>query len=248
MAALRTTLQRLRPGSAPLSQSFTNRAYQPALRAFTTTPQTLNNNTENDIPNINITNYYTLFPSTLPSGPPPNPETKFDIPLRTLRTEFLSLQNRTHPDKYPPGAPKQKAEALSALLNEAYRTLSDPLARAQYLLKIQHNIDVTAEESAATDKQALDPETLMAVMEVQEKIEELAEEEGSGEEAEKVIEEMKGENRERVEEGVKVLGEMVERGDVEGMRRECVRLRFWYSVGEGLKEWTPGVREIRLVH
>lgn len=107
---------------------------------------------------------------------------------------------------------------------------------------------MTAEESAATDKQALDPETLMAVMEVQEKIEELAEEEGSGEEAEKVIEEMKGENRERVEEGVKVLGEMVERGDVEGMRRECVRLRFWYSVGEGLKEWTPGVREIRLVH
>ncbi|BCR90767.1 J-type chaperone JAC1 [Aspergillus chevalieri] len=246
MAALRTTLQRLRPGSSPLPQSFANRAYQPALRPFITTPRTLNSNTEDDIPNINITNYYTLFPSTLPNGPPP--ATKFDIPLRTLRAEFLSLQNRTHPDKFPPGAPKQKAEALSALLNEAYRTLSDPLTRAQYLLRIQHGIDVTAEESAATDKQALDPETLMAVMEVQEKIEELAEEEGSGEEAQKVIEDMKGENRERVEEGVKVLGEMVEKGDVEGMRRECVRLRFWYSVGEGLKEWTPGVREIRLVH
>lgn len=105
---------------------------------------------------------------------------------------------------------------------------------------------MTAEESAATDKQALDPETLMAVMEVQERIEELAEE--GAEDAGRVIEEMKGENAERVEEGVRVLGEMVERGDVEGMRRECVRLRFWYSVGEGLKEWEPGVREIRLVH
>lgn len=222
------------------------------LRRFTTTrPSNLadennnnNNNDEDGPPTPNITNYYTLFSQTLPKGPPP--ATPFDLPLRPLRAEFLTLQNQLHPDKYPPGAPKQRAEALSALLNEAHRTLADPLSRAQYLLRIQYGIDVTAEDSAEKDKQALDPETLMAVMEVQERIEEVAAEPPA--EAEGVIAEMRRENDERVRGSIGILGEMVDRGDVERMRRECVRLRFWYSVGEGLKEWEPGVREIRLVH
>lgn len=193
-----------------------------------------------------ITNYYTLFPSTFPNGPPP--QSPFEIPLRPLRGEFLVLQGQSHPDKYPPGVPKQRAEAVSALLNEAYRTLIDPLFRAQYLLRVQHGVDVTAEDSATADKQKLDTEMLMEVMEVQERIEEVAEEVEDVAEAEKVIEGMKKENAERVQMNVQTLGECVDRSDVEGMRRECVRLRFWYSVGEGLREWEPGVREIRLVH
>lgn len=227
---------------------------QQFLRRFTTTPSTQNDRPQKEDPSAaeggpltpDITNYYTLFSSTFPNGPPPH--TPFDIPLRPLRSEFLALQGQSHPDKFPPGAPKQRAEALSALLNEAYRTLVDPLSRAQYLLRLQHGIDVTAEDSASADKQTLDTEMLMAVMEVQERIEELAEDTEDVKEAEAVIEEMKKENLERVRENVKILGECVDRGDVEAMRRECVRLRFWYSVGEGLREWEPGVREIRLIH
>ena len=223
-------------------------------RLFTTTPSAQSDQhqkedpsaTEGGPPIPDITNYYTLFSSTLPNGPPPH--TPFDIPVRPLRSEFLALQGQSHPDKYPPGAPKQRAEALSALLNEAYRTLADPLFRAQYLLRLQHGIDVTAEDSATADKKLLDTEMLMAVMEVQERIEEVAEEVEDVKEAVAVIEKMKKENLERVQENVRVLGECVDRGDVEAMRRECVRLRFWYSVGEGLREWEPGVREIRLVH
>ncbi|KAI9934469.1 hypothetical protein ASPWEDRAFT_43896 [Aspergillus wentii DTO 134E9] len=187
-----------------------------------------------------ITNYYTIFPQTIPSGPPP--ASPFDIPLGDLRREFLQLQNVTHPDKYPTGAAKQRAEALSARINEAYRTLFDPLNRAQYLLRELHGIDVTAEDGAA--KHALDPETLMEVMEVQETIEEVGAEPEGGE----TIAKMKKENEVRVTECVKALGEAFNSGDIEAARRECVRLRFWYSVGEGLKEWEPGMIEIRLVH
>ena len=221
-------------------------------RCFTATRQAFANqkedlNASQEGPAIpDVTNYYTLFPSTFPNGPPPN--SPFEIPLRPLRGEFLALQGQSHPDKYPPGIPKQRAEAISALLNEAYRTLVDPLFRAQYLLRVQHGVDVTAEDSAAADKQMLDKELLIAVMEVQERIEEIAEEVEDVAEAEKVIAEMKKENTERVQMNVQALGDCVDRGDVEGMRRECVRLRFWYSVGEGLREWEPGVREIRLVH
>ncbi|CAG8894870.1 unnamed protein product [Penicillium nalgiovense] len=118
-----------------------------------------------------ITNHYTIFPQTLPAGPPPG--SAFTIPTSDLRREFLQLQGLVHPDKYPNGAEKQLAEGLSARINEAYRTLLDPLQRAQYILREWHGIDVTAED--ASTKHALDAETLMEVMEVQETIEEVGE-------------------------------------------------------------------------
>lgn len=187
-----------------------------------------------------ITNHYTIFPKTIPNGPPP--AAPFTISLADLRREFLQLQNIVHPDKYPAGTAKQHAEGLSARINEAYRTLADPLQRAQYLLREWHGIDVTAEDGAT--KHALDPETLLEVMEVQETIEEV----GAAPEAETQINALKTENDARIDECVESLAESFDRGDVEAARKECIRLRFWYSVGEGLREWEPGKTEIRLVH
>ncbi|KAJ5114552.1 hypothetical protein NUU61_000311 [Penicillium alfredii] len=187
-----------------------------------------------------ISHYYSIFSKTLPAGPPPS--SPFDISLGDLRREFLELQGRLHPDKYPPGAAKQHAEALSARINEAHRTLADPLQRAQYLLREWHGIDVTAEDAAT--KHALDPETLMEVMEVQETIEEV----GAAPEAETEIHALKKENDARVVACVQALAQAFDRGDIEAARKECIRLRFWYSVGEGLREWEPGNTEIRLMH
>ncbi|CAG8908791.1 unnamed protein product [Penicillium egyptiacum] len=187
-----------------------------------------------------ITNHYTIFPQTLPAGPPP--ASAFAIPTSDLRREFLQLQGLIHPDKYPNGVEKQLAEGLSARINEAYRTLLDPLQRAQYILREWHGIDVTAED--ASTKHALDAETLMEVMEVQETIEEV----GASAEAVAQINALKKENEGRVVECVGRLGEAFEKGDLEAARKECIRLRFWYSVGEGLREWEPGNTEIRLMH
>lgn len=187
-----------------------------------------------------ITNYYTIFAKTLPSGPPP--ASPFTISTADLKREFLQLQGLVHPDKYPNGTEKQHAEGLSARINEAYRTLIDPLQRAQYILREWHGIDVTAEDAAT--KHALDPETLMEVMEVQETIEEV----GATAEAESQINALKKENEGRVLECVERLGRAFEKGDLEAARKECIRLRFWYSVGEGLREWEPGNTEIRLMH
>jgi molecular chaperone HscB len=207
-----------------------------------------NNNTtataNGDEPTItnapDVTNYYTIFRQTIPGGPPPG--SPFEISPGDLRREFLRLQNTSHPDKYPPGPAKQRAEALSARLNEAFRTLSDPLQRAQYLLRDMHGVDVTAEDGAT--KHSLDPELLMEVMSVREIVEEIA----NDPKAEEVVERMKGDNQRRLDESVRALGGAFDAGDIEGARKECVRLRFWYSVGEGLHEWEPGTTEIRLVH
>lgn len=187
-----------------------------------------------------ITNYYTIFAKTIPSGPPP--ASPFNIPTADLKREFLQLQGLVHPDKYPNGVEKQHAEGLSARINEAYRTLVDPLQRAQYILREWHGIDVTAEDAAT--KHALDPETLMEVMEVQETIEEV----GATAEGEGQINALKKENEVRVLECVESLSKAFESGELEAARKECIRLRFWYSVGEGLREWEPGNTEIRLMH
>jgi molecular chaperone HscB len=105
-----------------------------------------------------------------------------------------------------------------------------------------HGIDVTAEDGAT--HHALDPETLMEVMEVQETIEEVGAEPG----AESTIAELKKQNEERVVECLQKLANAFNTGDVESARKECVRLRFWYNIAQGLKEWEPGTTEIRLVH
>lgn len=214
-------------------------------RPFTTTIRKLNQSPNSEdssaIPNApNTTTYYTIFPQTLPTGPPPS--SPFTVDVALLRREFLQLQNTIHPDKYPTGPTKQTAESLSATINEAYRTLADPLLRAQYILRQFHGIDVTAEDGAGSHP--LDPELLMEVMDVQETIEEV----GEGPEAEAQIAEMKKENDARLRGCVEALGKAFDEGNVEAATGECVRLKFWVSVAEGLKEWEPGMGGIRLIH
>lgn len=228
----------------PATKSIYTSSSRPTHRAASTATSATSSFTEASEPSIagapDITNHYTIFPKTLPAGPPPG--SPFEISVGDLRREFLQLQGTIHPDKYPSGAAKQNAQALSARINEAYRTLSDPLQRAQYLLREWHGIDVTAED--ASTKHALDPATLMEVMEVQETIEEV----GASPEAEDEIEALKAANEMRIAGCVEALAKAFDRGDIEGARAECVKLRFWYSVGEGLREWEPGKTEIRLVH
>ncbi|KAK2834878.1 hypothetical protein FQN49_006824 [Arthroderma sp. PD_2] len=183
-----------------------------------------------------ITTHYTIFPKTVPNGPPPTGP--FYISLRDLRREFLSLQGLAHPDKFPEGPSKRKAEALSSRINEAYRALGDPLARAQYLLASQHDIDVTAEDGA--NKHPQSPETLMQVMEVQEAVEEA--------EDESIISELKGENEERIAQTVGEMGQAFEAGDIDSATKLCSKLKFWYTIRDGLREWEPGSRSVRLVH
>ncbi|KAL1958009.1 hypothetical protein VTO42DRAFT_5221 [Malbranchea cinnamomea] len=183
-----------------------------------------------------ITNHYTIFPKTFPNGPPP--ASPFAISVPDLRREFLSLQALVHPDKFPSGPAKERAEALSARINEAYRTLSDPLSRAQYLLAHNHGIDVMAEDGA--QKHPQDADTLMQVLEAQEAIEEA--------EDEATIAELKSENGQRIDRCVAELGQAFDRGDVEQARDECVKLKFWYNIRDCLRDWEPGMKEVKLVH
>lgn len=169
--------------------------------------------------------HYDFFPSTLPLGPPPRGH--FPIDTRALRREFLQLQARAHPDMHPPGAAKVKAEALSARINEAYKTLANPLLRAQYLLSLR-GVDVANDERLKVDEPAL----LMLVLEAREAIEDA----GSEEE----LSEVREENEERIEKGEEALEMAFREDDVESAKREAVRMRYWVNIRESLDNWEPG--------
>ncbi|MGE5088217.1 MAG: Fe-S protein assembly co-chaperone HscB [Candidatus Levyibacteriota bacterium] len=71
---------------------------------------------------------------------------RFGVDAAELERAYRELQRNVHPDRYA-GAPdhdRRLALQASARVNEAYRTLKDPVARAEYLLEIR-GVDATAE-------------------------------------------------------------------------------------------------------
>jgi molecular chaperone HscB len=218
----------------------------PTQRSFTSRPSYAYADKSNSTNLISpdITNHYTLFPATLPSGPPP--QSPFTINTASLKREFLSLQSTIHPDKYPQGPDKQRAEALSARINDAYRTLTDPLSRAQYLLAEFHGIDVLAEDGNTKYAGALDTDTLMEIMDVQEAVEDLSRAPRAV--AEATVDQLRKENAARVRASLHKLSGAFDAGDIETAQVETVRLRFWYSLRDGLREWEHGHGQIRIVH
>jgi molecular chaperone HscB len=177
--------------------------------------------------------HYDLFPLTLPAGPPPNGP--FSIDTRALRAEFRQIQAKIHPDTQPAHL-RPGAEVESSQLNEAFRTLADPLHRAQYLLRLR-GIDLAGDEAARVD----DAEMLMQVMDAREAIEDAAEEED--------LEETRVENEKRIEACVRALGEAFESKEVDFKRakREAVRLKYWTNIAEALQNWEKGKSSV-LMH
>jgi molecular chaperone HscB len=226
-----------RPACAPELVKLLCRSNRIARSASTTTttttaPETPNSQSSSALPDLS--SHYSIFPRTLPLGPPP--AGPFNIDLPSLRREFLQLQGRFHPDKFPQEQ-KSKAEALSSRINEAYKALRHPLLRAQYLLLHSHAIDVTSEDNSS---HPTEPGILLEVMEVQESIEEA--------ETEDQITVLKEQNRERIEETVRLLDEAFSSGNPEAARNACIRLQYWASLAEGLNAWDGKGNDVRLVH
>jgi molecular chaperone HscB len=63
-----------------------------------------------------------------------------------LERAYRDLQNAVHPDRFARGSDIEKRLALqsSARVNEAYRTLRDPVSRAEYLLSLR-GVDAAVE-------------------------------------------------------------------------------------------------------
>ncbi|KAI1166506.1 Co-chaperone Hsc20 [Nemania serpens] len=165
--------------------------------------------------------HYEFFPRTLPDGPPPRG--RFRIDTRELRREFLKLQTGAHPDLHP----AQRGHALSARINEAYRTLASALTRAQYVLALRGR-DVANDETASVR----DPDLLSEVLEARETIEEA--------EGEDDLVALREENEERIRRCEDRLERLFAKDDLEGATDEVVKLRYWVNVRESIDNWEEG--------
>src|ERR1700756_2588280 len=117
--------------------------------------------------------YFTLF--QLPQ------HLKLDV--AALEKQFYAFSRRLHPDRFAskPASEQEAALTASYHLNDAYRTLKDPISRTQYLLKLE-GVELEEQSKAATDaaratgqekKQVVPPELLEEVFELNMQLQEM---------------------------------------------------------------------------
>ena len=102
---------------------------------------------------------------------------KLWIEMGGLEQKFLQLSWKLHPDNFVNASEQERELSLkrSSELNDAYRTLRDPIARVEYLLAIE------GERKEGEKKQQAPPELLEEVFELNESLDELREAKASGE-------------------------------------------------------------------
>jgi molecular chaperone HscB len=105
------------------------------------------------------------------------------IDTAALEKSFYAQSRKLHPDRFAsrPAAEQEAALAASSRLNDAYRTLRDPIARTEYLLALE-GIQLEEQSRAATDaaratgtekKQVAPPDLLEEAFELNMQLEEM---------------------------------------------------------------------------
>jgi molecular chaperone HscB len=110
-------------------------------------------------------------------------EPKLNLDLPALEHEFHRLSRKLHPDRFARALDNEKQWSLAdtALLNDAYRTLKDPLRRTEYLLKLL-GAELRAEDDRQTGKSAGAPADLLEeVFELNMQLEEMRAARATGE-------------------------------------------------------------------
>ena len=115
------------------------------------------------------------------------------LDVAALEKAFYAQSRKLHPDRFAarPAAEQDAALAASSQLNDAYRTLRDPIARTQYLLTLE-GVELEEQSKAATEaartsgtqkKQLIPPELLEEVFELNMQLMEMKSAKAMGDEA-----------------------------------------------------------------
>jgi molecular chaperone HscB len=105
------------------------------------------------------------------------------VDTAALEKAFYAQSRRLHPDRFAarPQVEQEEALAASSQLNDAYRTLRDPIARTEYLLGLE-GVQLEEQSRAATDlakktgtakKQVAPPDLLEEAFELNMQLEEM---------------------------------------------------------------------------
>jgi molecular chaperone HscB len=88
---------------------------------------------------------------------------KLNLDLPALERSFYRLSRKLHPDLYAQAAPQEQQWSLdqTSLLNDAYRTLKNPIARTEYLLKLEGIVLEAGKSDDGTSKESRVPADLL---------------------------------------------------------------------------------------
>ncbi len=145
-------------------------------------------------------------------------ERKLNLDVAKLEKEFYVLSRNLHPDLHARLSSEEQAWSLeqSSLLNDAYRTLKDPIKRTQYLLQLE-GVELEEQSKNATEKarttgeakkQIVPPDLLEEVFELNMQLEELRANKKLGENDAALTEEIAQHKRNLEQKHEELLGEL----------------------------------------
>ena len=143
---------------------------------------------------------------------------KLNLDVAVLEKDFYELSRKLHPDLNARSESKEQEWSLqqSSLLNDAYRTLKDPVRRTQYLLRLE-GVELEEQSKSATEqaratgemkKQIVPLDLLEEVFELNMQLEELRMQKKIGEDDPALLEEIGKQKMELEEKHDQLLREL----------------------------------------
>ena len=156
----------------------------------------------------------------------------FDVDLPALELRYKDLTKQLHPDRFARADPRARRASLqrSVQLNQAWKTLRDPVRRAEYLLSLA-GIDVGTEEGTqrrgadgVKQKLPVPHDLLMEIMDLREGLMEARQADDDAR-----VAELAAEVRGRKQAAMAAVGEALRTApaDVDRAARELVGVRYF---------------------
>ena len=151
----------------------------------------------------------------------------------TLDRAYFALQRQWHPDRFVAKPPEERARASAeaAALNDAYRTLKDPLSRAFYLAVLK------GVELPGDGKTIDDPELLMEAMEAREELHEAR--------TIVAVEELAARSSDDMKKSLGGLGSLFLANDKAAIRKALLRLRYLDKFAEEARARRTNIERAR---
>ena len=137
-----------------------------------------------------------------------------DLEPASLDRAYFALQRQWHPDRFvaKPAEERARASVEAAALNDAYRTLKDPLSRAVYLAELK-GVDLPGDGKTIDD-----PELLMEAMEAREELHEA--------DSTAAVDALAAKVRDDMNASLGRLGDLFLADDKPAIRKALLRLRY----------------------
>jgi molecular chaperone HscB len=157
---------------------------------------------------------------------------RFTVDLPAAEAAYKDLSRQVHPDRFATADPRARRASLARTvqLNQAWRTIKDPVRRAEYLL-LRAGIDVgekkaaPGDEDKGTHKVAAPPAFLLEILELND---ELSAAKRAGDAVKVAF--MADEMRARARQSLKAIGAALDAGapgQLEEAARSLVALRYY---------------------